>query len=83
MASQQINIALIKAAETILKRSLSQSEQTAIISKYDSSYGTHYDKSLAAISSVTHLSQFQINEARKASDNADRVVNDLLDLLNS
>jgi len=73
--------ALRRAAEALIGRSLTPDEVTQLIDLFNRADGSYREKAREALRRFTGLSEAQIREKTAASDNTDRVITDLHDIL--
>lgn len=72
---------LVLAAEALLGRSLQSSEKSELENRFDSTYGSHTERSLKTLQWATSLTPTEIEERTNASDNINRVMHDLRNAL--
>ena len=75
--------ALRKAAEVIVGRSLTDTEANRLVQLFNESSGTHYERSKVSITKLASITERQLQEKVAASDNTDRVMQELLDTINN
>ncbi len=68
--------------EKLIGRSITDTELDKIISSYASSFRTGEERLAKSISEATNLSSFLIETKIAASDDTERIKNDLVNLLN-
>jgi len=78
---QDVTNALTKAAETLLARKITASEQSQLIKRFNEAYGSYHEKALKAIEEQTHLTRREITEKCASSTNTDRVMDDLEEIV--
>ena len=69
--------ALQRAAEGLLARSITASERNKLVEIFNGTSGTNRERALAALSRFAGISQRGIVERTAASDNTDRLVDEL------
>ncbi len=74
---QQLLQSLIAAAEKLLGRTLTQAERHALVQHFNSTSGTTFDRAQEAIRKFSKLTEDQIMEKTAASDDTDRIMQDL------
>ena len=79
----EIKRLLREAAEKLTGRILTEQEVSKLYQFYQQAYGSAYNKTIEALSKFSSLSERQIIEKRSSSDDLDRVMQDLLDKLDS
>lgn len=78
--------ALNKAAKELINRELSQEEVNQLVRFFNESSGTNYERALKALSKFTdqtEQAEQTIFEKSAASDNTNRVMGDLKDVIDS
>ncbi len=78
---RQLIAALNTAAATLLDRRLSEAEQKQLLDYFNNASGTHQERGKEALRKITSLPQIDIQKRASASDNTDRVIRDLEDIL--
>ena len=73
----QIRSLLREVAEKLTMRKLTDAEASRLYDLYQKEYGTPYSKAASALGKFSGLSERQIIEKRSASDDLDRVMQDL------
>ena len=73
--------ALKKAAEAILRRPLSQDEVISLSEHFSRAQGSNHERALIALKEQTKMSDKQLMEKAAASDNTDRIMQELENLL--
>ena len=66
-----------EAAEKLVGRRLTEQEISRLYRSYQQEVGTPYKKTIKALQSFSSLTESQILEKRAASDDLDRVMQDL------
>jgi hypothetical protein len=69
--------ALRAAAQSLLDRSLTDTENQQLIELFNKAAGTHHERAKEALRRFTGLRQVDIEKRASASDNTDRVIRDL------
>ena len=73
----QLVQALIAATEKLLNRSLTQPERDALVKQFNATTGTTFERAHATIRNFSRLNDGQIMEKVAASDDTDRIMQDL------
>ncbi|MCK4504663.1 MAG: hypothetical protein KAW14_03530 [Candidatus Aegiribacteria sp.] len=74
---RQLVEALKKAAEQVLKRSLSESETSELIRFFNEAKGTTANRAKKAITKIARISDSELMEKIASSDDTDRIMHDL------
>lgn len=72
---------LSQLAESLLHRNLSEHERYKLAEAFDQATGSTKQRALAALAKVLQTNPREIQERTASSDNADRLFDELLDLL--
>lgn len=78
---RQLVTALQTAAEALLDHRLSESEQQQLLDYFNKASGSNQERGKEALRKITRLPQIDIHKRASASDNTDRVIRDLEDIL--
>lgn len=74
---QELVQALVAATEKILRRTLTAAERDTLVQQFNATSGSAFDRAQSAIRTFTALTERQINEKVAASDDTDRIMQDL------
>jgi hypothetical protein len=78
---RQLVQALVSAAESLLHRPLSQTEQNQLLNYFNDAQGSAFARAQAAVNRL-RLIELTLNEKRAAaSDDTDRIMNDLKNIV--
>jgi len=80
---EELLTSLRKAAEAIVGRSLTEDEASRLIKLFNESSGTHYERAKSSITKLASVTEHQLQEKVAASDNTDRVMQELEDTINN
>ena len=69
--------ALRKAAEELLNRTLTRQEIDELIRRFNQAEGSYRDRAQGSIAEIYRIDRAQLVEKTAASDNTDRLINDL------
>ena len=78
---KQMVDALEKAAEALLGRALRPGERNDLVKRFNEAKGTDRDRADEALRKFTNLTEAEIGRRKAASDNTDRIIQDLKDTL--
>ena len=81
--NSDVRQALKKAAEALTGRELNLTEQTELVQAFDKAQGTNHVRAMSALSKFTRLDESTIIIKAAASDNTDRVIDDLKNTLDN
>ena len=76
-----LEIALAKAAETLLSRKITASEQAELLRRFKTATGSFHERALKSLEQQTNFSRKEINEKCASSTNTDRVMDDLKEVV--
>ncbi|MCK6468222.1 MAG: hypothetical protein L6Q53_08540 [Candidatus Brocadia sinica] len=74
---QQLVQVLVATTEKLLRRTLTQAERNTLIKHFNESSGTTFARAQEAIRQFSQLTERQIMEKVAASDDTDRIMQDL------
>ncbi len=70
--------ALQRAAEDLLGRPLTATEADELVTRFDKASGDAYQRALGSLAGQTKLAESQIQAKAAASDNTDRLIDDVV-----
>ena len=76
-SDQDIIQALRRAAEALVGRPISGEELNTLIQHFNQTSGTEYQRAIGTLSKFAGISEARIVEKTAASDNTDRLIQDL------
>ncbi len=79
---QQLIQALVSAAEKLLNRTLDQEERKALIKQFNKTSGPTFRRAQEALIQFSKLTERQLQEKVAASDDTDRIMQDLKNVAN-
>lgn len=79
---QQLVQALVSATEKVLRRPLTPAELDALVEQFNKTSGSTFDRAQEAIRQFSRLTPHQLQEKVAASDDTDRIMQDLQNVAN-
>jgi hypothetical protein len=81
--NNDVTLALKKAAEALSGRQITLTEQNELVKAFNEAQGTSHVRAMSALSKFTRLDESTILIKAAASDNTDRVIDDLKNTLDN